>query len=282
MAHTIQQTLLAAQVRLDPTSTTSHTDCELLLSHVLDCTRTYLHTWPEKILTKTQRKNFDSLIKKRQQGEPVAYLIGHKGFWEFDLTVTAQTLIPRPETELLVEQTLLLIPDNETYEILDLGTGTGAIALAIAHERPCAQITAVEQSSGALSVAAINIAAYSRGNIELLASHWFSALVNKNYHIIVANPPYIAQQDPHLNEGDVRHEPRSALLSGVDGLDDIRYIIEHAGHHLHTDGHLLLEHGYDQASAVKTLFCQHSFGIIRQYKDLSSHLRVTHGQRCPK
>jgi len=279
MTTTIQQTLSSTKEQLNTTSETPQADSEILLCHVLDCNRTYLHTWPEKILTQTQQQRLEALIERRKQGEPVAYLTGQRAFWEFDLAVSAATLIPRPETELLVEQALLLIPMNESYDILDLGTGTGAIALAIAHERPASHITAIEQSTEALSIAAQNIKAYSSGNIQLLDSHWFSALGDKTYHIIVSNPPYIAVHDPHLNAGDVRHEPRSALVSGEDGLDDIRHIIEHSIHHLHAGGHLLLEHGYDQSVVVKELLLLHGFKKISQYKDLSGHLRVSHGQR---
>jgi len=278
MTNTIQQALLATKERLKPTSPTPVADSEILLCHVLNCDRSYLYTWPEKILTNTQQQHLDSLIERRMLGEPVAYLTGQRAFWEFNLAVSAATLIPRPETELLVEQALLQIPLNASYDILDLGTGTGAVALAIAHERPSCHITAIEQSTEALAVAARNVKACNCGNIQLLRSQWFSALPDKTYHIIVSNPPYIALHDPHLNTGDVRHEPRSALVSGEDGLDDIHHIIEHSIHHLHTRGHLLLEHGYDQSVAVKALLVRHGFKKISQYKDLSGHLRVSHGQ----
>lgn len=278
MTASIQQTLLAAREQLQTSSPSAQADSEILLCKVLSCNRTHLHTWPEQLLSTEQSEHLQSLIKRRLQGEPVAYLIGQRAFWEFDLKVSAHTLIPRPETELLVEQALALIPAQATYNILDLGTGTGAIALAIAHERPSSRVTAVDSSNEALAVAADNINSYSLGNIELMSSHWFSALTDTCYHTIVSNPPYIPANDPHLREGDVAYEPSSALVSGQDGLDDIRHIIEHASRHLHPGGHLLIEHGYDQAEPVKDLFLLHGFDEIQQHQDLGEHLRITQGR----
>lgn len=275
MMNSIQQILSATKKQLESVSDSPQADCEILLCHVLDCNRTFLHTWPEKSLSKSQQLQMNALVERRQQGEPIAYLVGYRSFWEFELKVSGDTLIPRPETELLVEQALLRIPLHQRVNILDLGTGTGAIALAIAHERPDSLVYAVEQSHEAMSVAKLNIETYSRGNIELIQSNWFSALDDRLYHMIISNPPYIAQQDPHLNEGDVRYEPRAALTAGVDGLDDLRHIIKNAPQFLLPGGQVLLEHGYDQAEPVKHLLLQQGFNNILQFKDLNGHLRAS-------
>lgn len=275
MNNTIQHILSSAKKQLESTSDSAQSDSEILLSHVLGCQRSYLYTWPEKTLTTSQQQHMTGLLERRQQGEPVAYLVGYRSFWQFELKVSSDTLIPRADTELLVEQALLRIPLQQRVNILDLGTGTGAVALAIAHERPDSLVDAVELSQGALAIAEHNIDAYSGGNIQLIPGDWFSPLGHKQYHMIVSNPPYIAQQDRHLHKGDVRYEPRSALTSGADGLDDIRHIIQAAPQYLVMGGRLLLEHGYDQAEPVKDLFLQHGFNNIQQFKDLGGHLRVT-------
>lgn len=275
MTNTIQQILSSAITQLEPVTDSPRADSEILICHVLGCNRSYLHTWPEKPVTNSQQVRITRLIGKRQQGEPVAYLVGQRSFWEFELKVSNDTLIPRADTELLVEQALLRIPLHHKVEVLELGTGTGAIALAIAHERPDSHIDAVEQSTGALAIAGKNIERYSRGNIKLINSNWFSALGDKRYHMIVSNPPYIAQQDPHLETGDVRYEPRSALTAGTDGLDAIRHIIQTAPEFLIPGGQILIEHGYDQADPVKCLFLQQGFNNILQFKDLGGHLRVS-------
>ncbi len=274
---TIQQILTAAGKELCKTSDTPGADAEILLCHALNCDRAYLYTWPEKHPSQNQLQYFDSLLQRRLQGEPVAYLTGQRAFWDFKLAVSPATLIPRPETELLVEQALTHIPENSHYNILDLGTGTGAIALAIAHERPVCQVTAIEHSESARAVAEKNITRFGKGNIQLLAGDWFSAVDQQRFDVIVSNPPYIAEQDPHLQQGDVCHEPRAALSSGLDGLDDIRHIISQACHHLSVNGWLLLEHGYDQAEAVKQLFLNHDFDEISHCCDLSGHPRISAG-----
>ncbi len=277
---TIQQTLGEAQKQLTKTSDTPQADAELLLCHVLYCERAYLYTWPDKSLSPSQLTDFEALLQRRIDGEPVAYLCGHKAFWEFKLKVSAATLIPRPETELLVEQALQRIPTDQPYQILDLGTGSGAIAAAIAQERPGSQVTAVEQSTDALAIAQHNIRTHKLDNVTLLQGDWFAPLQQQLFDIIVSNPPYIAAHDPHLDQGDVRHEPHSALISGDDGLDAIRYIIAHALPFLKQGGWLLFEHGHDQADAVKHLFLKHGFTDLCHYTDLAGHGRVS-GARCP-
>jgi len=249
-----------------------------LLCHVLNCNRSHLYTWPEKPLTDSQSTKFQALLQRRLAGEPIAYLTGQRAFWEFNLKVSTATLIPRPETELLVEQALLRIPEDQPFQVLDLGTGSGAISLAIARERPRSRVTAIEQSSEAMQVAQHNIRAHNLDNIQLLQGDWFAPLQAQRFDIIVSNPPYIAEHDPHLFQGDVRHEPRPALASGEDGLDAIRDIISQAGHYLERRGWLLLEHGHDQAKAVKALFLKHGFEDICHFTDLSGHARVSGGR----
>jgi len=274
----ILQLLTTAKKELGKTSETPDADAEILLCHTLGCDRAYLYTWPEKQPEQDQIKRYEELIQRRQQGEPVAYLTGKRSFWDFTLSVSPATLIPRPETELLVEQALTLIPENSALDILDLGAGTGAIALAIAHERPACNITAVEYSKSACTIAEKNIHQFSKGNIRLLEGNWFSTLNQQPFDIIISNPPYIAERDPHLHQGDVQYEPTSALSAGEDGLDAIRHIILNAPKHLRASGWLLLEHGYDQANVVNHLFLKHGFKHISHLKDLSNNPRITLGQ----
>ncbi len=276
---TIQQTLTEAQQKLSKTSDSSRADVELLLCHVLQCNRAHLYTWPEQELSAAQATQFDALLQRRLAGEPIAYLSGRRAFWEFDLKVSDATLIPRPETELLVEQALARIPLKLPQQVLDLGTGSGAIALAIARERPASQVTAIEQSAAAMKIAQHNIQSQKLDNIELLQGDWFAPVPQRRFDIIVSNPPYIPAHDPHLDQGDVRHEPRPALVSGADGLDAIRAIISHAGHYLKSRGWLLLEHGHDQANAVKSLFLKYGFEDTHHYTDLAGHARVSAGRR---
>lgn len=253
-------------------------DVELLLAHVLKKPRSYLYTWPGKELGSQQQTEFEQLLARRQAGEPVAYLLGQQGFWTLDLQVSAHTLIPRPETELLVETTLSLAMETLPVRVLDLGTGTGAIALALASERPQWQITGVDAVAEAVQLAQHNGLSCQQPQVRFLQSDWFSALTGEYFEIIVSNPPYISLDDPHLEQGDVRFEPSSALVSGADGLDDIRHIVRHAGRHLAEQGWLLFEHGYQQAAAVRTLLAQAGFVRVRSERDLAGHERVTLGQ----
>lgn len=254
-------------------------DAELLLSHVLQQSREYLHTWPERELTPAQLEAFEGLIYKRRDGWPVAYLSGHQAFWSLDLLVTPATLIPRPETELLVETVLQLGNKDQPLTILDLGTGSGAIALAIAKERPNWQVHAVDASSDALAIAEQNAQRNQIINVSFHHSNWCESLpADLRAGIIVSNPPYIPENDPHLQQGDVRFEPRSALAAGPDGLDAIRAILTTCQKYLHANGWLVIEHGYDQATAVQQLLAHHKFKVIQQYKDLAGHVRVTAGK----
>ena len=261
------------------TSDTAQLDTELLLAHTLQKSRTWLHTWPDKTVTAEEASTFEALITRRQQGEPIAHILGQQSFWTLDLKVTADTLIPRPETELLVEQALSLIPAEQPWQIADLGTGTGAIALAVASERPDTTVIATDQSESALTVAEENAAINGIGNVTFRHGSWFEPLQEEQFELILSNPPYIATADPHLTEGDVRFEPDSALSSGPDGLDDLRQIIANAPHHLKADSWLLVEHGYDQGNAVRSLFEQYHYQNITTRRDLGGQERITYGSR---
>lgn len=270
----IASLLRAAQL---PDSPTARLDAELLLAAALGKSRSYLHTWPEKIVSSEAALIFAEYLQRRRAGEPVAYILGQQGFWNLDLEVAVHTLIPRPDTELLVETALERLPATP-ISVLDLGTGSGAIALALASERPVWQVTAVDRVPQAVALAERNAQRLGLENVTVLSSHWFSALGTRRFDLIVSNPPYIAAHDVHLSEGDVRFEPESALVAGVDGLDDIRVIIAAAPQHLNAGGQLMLEHGYDQAAAVRDLLLGAGFEQVESRKDLGQHERITLGR----
>ncbi|HHB93419.1 MAG TPA: peptide chain release factor N(5)-glutamine methyltransferase [Thioploca sp.] len=257
---------------------TPRLDAEILLCHVLKKNRSYLYTWPENQLTEKQYQQFRILLSGRIDGKPIAYLIGHKEFWSLELQVTEDTLIPRPETELLVEQVLAHLPLKTASKVIDLGTGTGAIALAIAKERPYCNIIATDKSPQTLQIAKNNAKNLALHNIKFIVSDWFAKDLGIAT-IIVSNPPYISIDDPHLNQGDVRYEPRNSLISGIDGLTDIRQIILQSYNHLLNKGWLLLEHGYDQAKQVRDLLVKNNYFSIETYNDLADKPRVTVGQK---
>jgi len=260
-----------------PDSPTPRLDAELLLAHVLGKSRSYLHTWPERELETEQLERYQAAIVRRQAGEPVAYILGQQGFWSLELEVASHTLIPRPDTELLVETVLALLPATPAA-LLDLGTGTGAIALALASERPAWRLTGVDRVVEAVALAERNRARHNLNNASFSESHWFSALTGQRYQLIVSNPPYIAADDRHLAEGDVRFEPSSALVAGADGLDDIRLIIQQAPNYLQAGGWLLLEHGFDQAAAVRELLSARGFSAVESRRDLGGHERISLGR----
>lgn len=274
MGSTIADLLAASPL---PDSDTPALDIELLLAHVLGKQRSYLRTWPERELTGEQLMAFDALLQRRRRGEPVAYLLGNQGFWSLELRVSPDTLIPRPDTERLVEVALELGP-VDSVRVLDLGTGTGAIALALAAERRQWQVTGVDCMPGAVALAEANRRQLKLVNAQFLASDWFSALPGQRFQLIVSNPPYIAADDPHLQQGDVRFEPASALVSGADGLDDIRYIIDTAPGYMEPDGWLLLEHGWQQADAVRAWLERGGFTDVQSWRDLGGHQRVSGGR----
>lgn len=274
---TLSTLIKNATQQLSETSDTAKLDAEVLLCHVLKKDRSYLISWPEKEIADTQLEPFQRLIKQRRQGHPVAHLIQQKEFWSLDLIVSPDTLIPRPETELIIEQILNYFPAAAEKSLLDLGTGSGAIALAVAAEKPQWNITATEQSLKALKMAEKNARQLHFKNIEFKSGNWFEAVNNQCFDIIVSNPPYIAESDPHLTLGDLRFEPSSALVSGADGLHDIRLITQQAAQHLKAKGRLIIEHGYDQKKSVKCLFQQNNFINIEQQHDLAAQPRTTSG-----
>lgn len=259
----------------------SRVDAEYLLSHYLGKPRSWLYAHSDLQLKPEQLIEIQQLITRRQQGVPVAYITGRRGFWSFDLQVTPDTLIPRPETELLVELVLAFIHPNSASRVLDLGTGTGAIALVVAHERPNAHVLAVDYSEAALAVARSNATELKIRNIEFIQSDWFDALAMRRFDVIASNPPYIESNDVHLSQGDLRFEPKSALASGSDGLEAIRIIIAGAKNHLNDNAWLLIEHGWNQGEAIRNLFAQSGFKEVTTEQDLAKCDRVTMGQNPP-
>jgi release factor glutamine methyltransferase len=260
-------------------------EVQVLLQRVLQVGRAYLFAHPEYVLSSAQADEYRALLQRRLVGEPVAYLFGDREFFGLNLSVTPATLIPRPDTELLVELALARISEftlahagKETPRILDMGTGSGAIALAVAHERADAEVWACDASVAALAVARANAQRLGIVNVRFVESDWFAALGGQRFHLIVSNPPYIAADDPHLAQGDVRFEPLSALASGADGLDDIRAIITQAAAHLEPGGSLMLEHGYDQAERVRGLLQAAGFTAVFSARDLAEIERCSGGQ----
>ncbi|KOQ68624.1 peptide chain release factor N(5)-glutamine methyltransferase [Stenotrophomonas maltophilia] len=256
-------------------------EAELLLLHVLERPRSWLFAHATDPLPATAQAAFEALLARRAAGEPVAYLTGRRGFWTLDLRVDAATLIPRPETELLVELALERLPPDRPLSVADLGTGSGAIALALASERPLAQVLATDASPGALAMAARNAAHHELRNVRFAegGQDWYAPLQGARFALIASNPPYIASEDPHLQQGDLRFEPASALASGLDGLDDIRRIVAGAPEHLQPAGWLLIEHGWDQGAAIRTLFDAAGFADVQTQQDLEQRDRVTLGRR---
>ena len=253
----------------------NHLEAEILLSHVLHVTRSSLLAWPEKLLTPDQVMHYHSLVIRRLRHEPIAYITGYKEFWSLELEVNEHTLIPRPETELLVELVLHHLP----AQVIDLGTGSGAIALAIAHECPQCQVLATDCSDQALNVARRNAQRLNIPNVEFLLSNWCQQLGEKIVQVIVSNPPYIADQDIHLTQGDVKYEPRLALIGGKDGLVALSEIIRCAKNHLiKHSGWLFLEHGYQQGKNVRLLFEEEGYKMVRSYLDDFGIERVTGGK----
>lgn len=261
-----------------PDSPTARLDAELLLAAALGKPRSFLHTWPERIVSSEAAQAFDGYLQRRRTGEPVAYILGQQGFWNIDLEVATHTLIPRPETEMLVETALELLPGSIPHRLLDLGTGTGAIALSLAKDRAQWNVTGVDRVQEAVDLAERNRQRLHLDNAEIKLSHWFSAVEGQRFDLILSNPPYIADNDPHLVQGDVRFEPSSALTSGTDGLDDLRIIVSQAPAYLQAGGWLLLEHGYDQGPAVRELLNRHGFEQIQTRRDLGDHERITFGR----
>lgn len=256
-------------------------EAEMLLGHALGRPRAWLYANAGFAPDAGERERFDALLHARRAGTPVAYLVGQRGFWTFELEVTPDVLIPRPETELLVEIALKHIAPDADCTVADLGTGSGAIALAIASERPRARVLATDASAAALAVARRNAERLGMGNVELAHGNWCAALADRRFDVIVSNPPYIAAGDRHLDQGDLRFEPAAALASGADGLDAIREICAGAFAQLRPSGWLLLEHGFDQAARVRALLAIEGAIDVATSRDLEDRDRVTSGRRAP-
>lgn len=252
-------------------------DAEVLLCHCLHKNRSFLRAWPEHRPNPEQIVRFQSLINQRAQGRPVAYLTGQREFWSRDFLVGPEVLIPRPDTELLIELGLELLPEDKPCKIIDLGTGSGILAITLAAERPLADVIATDLSLTALSVARENAERLNTINVRFLQSHWFDEVADQDFDLVISNPPYIAEDDPHLTQGDVRFEPDTALISDEKGLKDIRLIAKQARRHLKSGGHLLVEHGYNQQAEVQALFKTLSYRHIETHADLSGNPRVTSG-----
>lgn len=254
-------------------------DVDLLICHVLAKPRAFLYAHPEYVLSAAQAAQLDALLERRRRGEPVAHLTGHSEFWSLPLKASAATLIPRADTECLVETVLALQLAQTRLRVLDLGTGTGAIALALASERPDWDITAVDLEVDAVALATDNARQLGLERVRIQRSDWFGALRGEVFDMIVSNPPYIEESDPHLEQGDLRYEPRSALVAGADGLSDIRRIIAGAGSHLTPGGSLVLEHGYRQAASVAAELAKGGFSSVEHRRDLGGNVRVSFGWR---
>ena len=252
-------------------------DAEILLEHVTGKSRTYLLAFGETLLTAEQEAQLAALLVRRKTGEPVAHLVGEREFWSLPLYVSAATLIPRPDTECLVEQALARLP-TAACSILDLGTGTGAIALALATERPDCTVTAVDVMPDAVTLAQRNVERLGLGNVTVLQSSWFTALENRLFALIVSNPPYIDEHDPHLAQGDVRFEPLTALVAANEGLADLDHIVTTSRQHLLPGGWLLVEHGWTQGNAVRALFTNAGYREVATCRDYGGNERLTLGQ----
>lgn len=255
-------------------------DAEILLEYVTGKGRTWILAFGETELTDAQRQQLAALLARRRRGEPIAHLIGEREFWSLPLFVSPATLIPRPDTECLVEQALARLP-AASCRILDLGTGTGAIALALASERPDCDVTAVDRMPEAVALAQRNATRHAITNVRILQSDWFSALAGNRFEMIVSNPPYIDEQDPHLSQGDVRFEPLTALVAGDQGMADIKHIIERARAVLMPEGMLLLEHGWQQGTAVRDAFVRAGYHDVETCRDYGDNERVTLGRWRP-
>lgn len=254
-------------------------DAELLLEYVTGAPRASFRASPEKELPSAAGWSFQQLVKRRMQGEPVAYILGQQEFWSLLFEVTPAVLIPRPETELLVERALEYLPRDQPARVVDLGTGSGAIAIALANERPRVQVTAVDRSTAALDVATRNAARLQISNVKFSHGDWFASLAGERFDVIVGNPPYIAKDDADLDPQVRKHEPLPALISGPTGLEALEHIVKCAPEHLAPGGHLLLEHGWQQGAAVRNLLVRKGFTHVRSHADLAGHERVTEGTR---
>lgn len=281
---TLAEALREATTRLSASDLESaRLDAELLLCEAASTNRAALIAWPERTLQPAQQARFRQLLERRARGEPIAHILGRREFWGLELEVTAQTLIPRPDTELLVECTLAALPARHPVVCADLGTGSGAVAAALAHERPDWTLIAVERCAGAAAIAARNIRRLGRqrgpGQALVVRADWLRAIAPASLDAIVSNPPYVREDDPHLQRGDLRFEPRHALTPGRLGLEAIRAIVTQASSRLRPGGWLAIEHGWDQADPVRGLLRRAGFESLSTHRDLAGHERVTSAWR---
>ena len=274
---TVGAAVRAATRLLSATGPTPALDAEVLVRHAAGVSRADVLTHPDRLLNEATCAKLAGLVERRRRGEPVAYLTGRREFWSLDLEVSPATLIPRPETELLVERALARIPPSAACTVVDLGTGCGALALALAREHPRVGVVATDHSEAALAVAARNAERLGIANVAFRSGEWLAPLGGERVQLIASNPPYVRADDPHLHEGDLRFEPRTALVGGGDGLDAIRRISAEARAHLLPGGWLLLEHGSEQAAAVRALLTGRGYRDVHSYRDLAGHERVTEG-----
>ena len=257
-------------------------DAEVILCTVLGKDRSYLRAWPEQAIDAQVIETYQIMLNARQHGKPIAYITGHREFWSRDFQVSPAVLIPRPDTELLIELSLALIPATQPYQIIDLGTGSGIIAITLAAERPSALISACDVSEAALPIAKANAVKHKVERIQFYRSHWFDSVPQGQFDLIVSNPPYLSEDDDHLHQGDLRFEPLTALISGKQGLNDINTIAKTARPRLKHNGYLLVEHGYNQQKDVQNIFRSLGYGNIQTHTDLSGQPRVTCGQYLPQ
>ncbi len=275
---TIQQALQWAKHQLID-GESAILDARILLCHVLECEPVTLMTYPEKVLTEEQESQFQHLVNLRLEGRPIAHLVGYRDFWTLRLQVSEKTLIPRPETELLVEHALEL-PIPAEAKVLDLGTGTGAIALSLASENPKWQVLGVDYDQEIIDLAKKNALSNDINNVSFTKSNWFSDVDEQEFDLIVSNPPYVEQDSPYLNQGDVRFEPLTALVADQDGLEDIKTIIEKSRTKINIGGWLIVEHGFQQGESVHSLFLEFGFKHVQTVKDLNDCERITKAQWC--
>ena len=275
----IDELLKGAYERLTFVSETAQLDAQLLLAHVLAVSTSYFYTWPEKLVSTSDVGRFNDLLARRELGEPVAYLLGQQAFWSLDLEVAPCTLIPRADTERLVEVALSVLDISKVNRILDLGTGTGAIALSLASEQPKSTVVGVDLVEEAVALAKRNALRNKLSNVDFLQSSWFDALEGcEPFDLIVSNPPYIDPDDEHLSQGDVRFEPKSALVADNHGMADIEHIIQIAPNFMMPNAYLMFEHGYEQAAAVRKCLIDAGFSAVESFQDLGGNDRVTIGQ----
>ena len=275
-ANSIGTAVKQATTRLTDLSPSPRLDAELLLAHCLRCDRSHLRAWPERLISAEHATRFWQFISQRAEGIPLAYLTGEKEFWSRTFRVTPSILIPRPDTETLIEAALAIIPPEAPWHILDMGSGSGIIAITLAMERPNTRVLAIDCSPEALAITRGNADRYQLQNLEIRQSHWFSAIARQHrFDLIASNPPYLAAGDPHLSQDGIRHEPLTALVSGPKGLDDLTLISREAPYYLRPGGVLLLEHGYDQAQALRQILTTRGYHGIQHHADLQGHPRIT-------